>query len=42
MASENDEDIMVWSEDFVAKKEKGYCIALQEEGTSVYTRFKSS
>ena len=33
---------MLWSGDFVAKGEKGDCIALQEEGTSVYTRFTSS
>ena len=33
---------MLWSEDFVAKGEKGDCVALQEEGTSVYTRFTSS
>ena len=30
---------MLWSGDFVAKGEKGDCVALQEEGTSVYTRF---
>ena len=29
---------MLWSGDFVAKGEKGDCVALQEEGTSVYTR----
>ena len=33
---------MLWSGDFVAKGEKGYCVALQEEGTSVYTRFTPS
>ena len=26
---------MLWSGDFVAKGEKGYCVALQEEGMSV-------
>ena len=31
--------VMLWSGDFVAKGEKGDCVALQEEGTSVYTRF---
>ena len=31
--------LMLWNEDFVAKGEKGDCVALQEEGTSVYTRF---
>ena len=30
---------MLWSGDFVAKGEKGDCIALQEEGMSVYTHF---
>ena len=34
--------LMLWSGDFVAKGEKGDCVALQEEGTSVYTRFPSS
>ena len=34
--------LMLWSGDFVAKGEKGDCIALQEEGTSVYTRFSPS
>ena len=33
---------MLWSGDFVAKEEKGDCVALQEEGTSVYTRFTPS
>ena len=33
---------MLWSGYFVAKGEKGDCVALQEEGTSVYTRFTSS
>ena len=33
---------MLWSGDFVAKGEKGDCVALQEEGTSVYTRSKPS
>ena len=33
---------MLWSGDFVAKGEKGGCVALQEEGTSVYTRFTPS
>ena len=33
---------MLWSGDFVAKGEKGDCVALQEEGTSVYTRFPPS
>ena len=33
---------MLWSGDFVAKGEKGDCVALQEEGTSVYTRFTPS
>ena len=33
---------MLWSGDFVAKGEKGDCVALQEEGTSVYTRFTLS
>ena len=33
---------MLWSGDFVDKGEKGDCVALQEEGTSVYTRFTSS
>ena len=33
---------MLWSGDFVAKGEKGYCVGLQEEGTSVYTCFTSS
>ena len=31
--------LMLWSGVFVAKGEKGDCVALQEEGTSVYTRF---
>ena len=30
---------MLWSGDFVAKGEKGYFVALHEEGTSVYTHF---
>ena len=34
--------VMLWSGDFVAKGEKGDCVALQEEGTSVYTRFTLS
>ena len=34
--------LMPWSGDFVAKGEKGDCVALQEEGTSVYTRFPPS
>ena len=34
--------LMPWSGDFVAKGEKGDCVALQEEGTSVYTRFPLS
>ena len=34
--------LMPWSGDFVAKWEKGDCVALQEEGMSVYTRFKPS
>ena len=34
--------VMLWSGDFVAKGEKGDCVALQEEGTSVYTRFTPS
>ena len=34
--------LMLWSGDFVAKGEEGDCIALQEEGTSVYTCFTSS
>ena len=34
--------LMLWSGDFVAKGEKGDCVALQEEGTSVYTRFTPS
>ena len=33
---------MLWSGDFVAKGEKGDCVALQKEGTSVYTHFKLS
>ena len=33
---------MLWSGDFLAKGEKGDCVALQEEGTSVYTRFTPS
>ena len=33
---------MPWSGDFVAKGEKGDCLALHEEGTSVYTRFPPS
>ena len=33
---------MLWSGDFVAKGEKGDCVALQEEGMSVYTRFTPS
>ena len=33
---------MLWSGDFVAKGEKGYCVALQEEGMSVYTHFTPS
>ena len=33
---------MLWSGDFVAKGEKGDCVALQEEGMSVYTRFSLS
>ena len=33
---------MIWSGDFVAKGEKRDCVALQEEGTSVYTRFTPS
>ena len=33
---------MPWSGDFVSKGEKGDCLALQEEGTSVYTRFTLS
>ena len=33
---------MLWSGDFVAKGEKGDCVALQEEGTSVYTHFPPS
>ena len=33
---------MLWSGDFVVKGEKGDCVALQEEGTSVYTRFTPS
>ena len=33
---------MLWSGDFVAKGEKGDYVALQEEGTSVYTRFTPS
>ena len=33
---------MLWSGDFVAKGEKGYCVALHEEGTSVYTHFTPS
>ena len=34
--------LMLWSGDFVAKGEKGDCVALQEEGTSVYTHFTPS
>ena len=34
--------LMRWSGDFVAKGEKGDCVALQEEGTSAYTRFTPS
>ena len=34
--------LMLWSGDFVAKGEKGYCVPLQEEGTSVYIRFTPS
>ena len=34
--------VMLWSGDFVAKGEKGDCVALQEESTSVYTRFTPS
>ena len=30
---------MFWNGDFVAKGDKGDCVALQEEGTSVYTLF---
>ena len=33
---------MLWSGDFVAKGEKGDCVALQEEGTIVYTHFTPS
>ena len=33
---------MLWSGDFVAKGEKGDCVALQEKGTSVYTCFTPS
>ena len=33
---------MIWSGDFVAKGEKGDCVALQEEGMSVYTSFTLS
>ena len=33
---------MLWSGDFVAKGEKGDCVALQEEGMSVYTHFTLS
>ena len=33
---------MIWSGHFVAKGEKGDYVALQEEGTSVYTRFTLS
>ena len=33
---------ILWSGDFVAKEEKGDCVALQEEGTIVYTRFTPS
>ena len=33
---------MLWSGDFVANGKKGDCVALQEEGTSVYTRFTPS
>ena len=33
---------MLWSGDFVTKGDKRDCVALQEEGTSVYTRFTSS
>ena len=34
--------LMLWSGYFVAKGEKGDCVALQEEGMSVYTRFTPS
>ena len=34
--------LMLWSGDFVAKGEKGDCVALQDEGTSVYTHFTPS
>ena len=34
--------LMLWSGDFVAKGEKGDCVALEEGGTSVYTRFTPS
>ena len=34
--------VMLWSGDFVAKEEKGDCVALQEEGMSVYTHFTPS
>ena len=33
---------MLWSGDFVDKGEKGDCVALQEEGMSVYTHFTPS
>ena len=33
---------MLWSGEFVAKGEKGDCVALQEEGTIVYTNFRPS
>ena len=34
--------LMLWSGDFVSKGEKGECVALQEEGMSVYTCFTPS
>ena len=34
--------LMLWSGDFVAKGEKGDCVALPEEGMSVYTHFTPS
>ena len=34
--------LMLWSRDFVAKGGKRDCVALQEEGMSVYTRFTLS
>ena len=34
--------LMLWGGDFVAKGEKGDCVALQEEGMSVYTCFTLS